>query len=48
MKPPPEELRLGKDKPSSKPTRLEEARRIIEEYANDLRDMIRMLRKKLN
>jgi hypothetical protein len=48
MKPPPEEPRLGKDKPSSKPTRLEEARRIIEEYANDLREMIRLLRKKLN
>ena len=48
MKPPPEEPRLGKDKPSSKPTLLEEARHIIEEYANDLREMIRMLRKKLN
>jgi hypothetical protein len=48
MKPPPEGPRLGKDEPSSKPTRLEEARRIIEEYANDLREMIRKLRKKLN
>jgi len=48
MKPPPAEPRLGKDKPSSMPTRLEEALQIIEEYANDLRDIIRMLRKKLN
>jgi len=48
MRPPPEEPHLGKDKPSSKSTRIEEARHFIEEYANDLRDMIRMLRKKLN
>jgi hypothetical protein len=48
MKPPPEGPRFGEDEPSSKPTRLEEARRIIEEYANDLREMIRKLRKKLN
>jgi hypothetical protein len=36
------------DKPEPKPTRLEEARRIIEEYANDLREIIRKLREKLN
>jgi hypothetical protein len=48
MKPRPEQPRLGKDEPSSKPTRRGEARRIIEEYANDLREMIRKLRKKLN
>jgi hypothetical protein len=33
---------------ASKPTRLEEARRILEEYANDLREIIRELRQKLN
>jgi len=36
------------DKPEPKPTRLEEARRIIEEYANDLREIIRKLREKMN
>lgn len=36
------------DKPEPKPTRSEEARRIIEEYANDLREIIRRLREKLN
>lgn len=32
----------------TKPTRLEEARRIIEEYADDLREVIRKLRRKLH
>lgn len=36
------------DKPAPKPTRLEDARRIIEEYANDLREIIRKLREKMN
>ncbi len=36
------------DKPEPKPTRLEDARRIIEEYANDLREIIRNLREKMN
>ncbi|MET4177521.1 hypothetical protein ABIB99_008645 [Bradyrhizobium sp. LA6.1] len=31
-----------------KPTRIEEARRIIEDYANDLREFIRKLREKMN
>jgi hypothetical protein len=37
------------DTPSSKPkpSRLEEARQIIEEYAEDLREIIRKLRQKL-
>jgi hypothetical protein len=48
MKPPPEEPCLGNDEPLSKPTRREEVRRIIEEYANNLREIIRKLRKKLN
>jgi hypothetical protein len=36
------------DKPEPKPTRLEEARRIIEGYTNDLREIIRKLREKMN
>lgn len=36
------------DQPEPKPTRLEEARRIIEEYANDLREIILKLRRKMN
>jgi len=31
-----------------KPSRLEEARRIVEEYAADLREIIRQLRCKMN
>ena len=31
-----------------KPSRLEEARRIVEEYAANLREIIRKLRKKMN
>ena len=31
-----------------KPSRLEEARRIIEEYSASLREIIRMLRRKMN
>jgi hypothetical protein len=39
-----------KDEPPSNPTRLEEARRIIEQYANDLREITKKLRRflKLN
>ncbi|MGY8636769.1 hypothetical protein RAD15_30300 [Bradyrhizobium sp. 14AA] len=32
----------------AKPSRLEEARRIIEEYAAELRKIIRQLRRKMN
>ncbi|MCP3402028.1 MULTISPECIES: hypothetical protein [unclassified Bradyrhizobium] len=46
MKPPPEEPR-PEDSPSE-PTRVEQARRIIEEYANDLREIIEKLRQKMN
>jgi hypothetical protein len=42
-----EDPRPGKE-PPSKPTRLEEARRIIEEYANDLRKIISKLRQRLD
>jgi hypothetical protein len=31
-----------------KPSRLEEARRIIEEYANELRELLRKMRHKMN
>ncbi|MCS3898446.1 hypothetical protein M2171_007579 [Bradyrhizobium japonicum USDA 38] len=41
---------MGKpeDEPKPKPSRLEEARRIIEEYAAELREIIRKLRRKMN
>jgi hypothetical protein len=32
----------------ARPSRVEEARRVIEEYANDLREIIRKLRQKLH
>ncbi|UPJ46169.1 hypothetical protein IVB40_35010 [Bradyrhizobium sp. 40] len=35
-------------RPTPKPTRTEEARRIIEEYADDLREIIRKLRQRMN
>jgi hypothetical protein len=40
----PEEPRQGKE---SQPSRLEEARRVIEEYAADLREILKELRKRL-
>jgi hypothetical protein len=45
---PPEELIPGKDEPLPKLSRLEEARRSIEEYAAELREIIKKLRKRLN
>jgi hypothetical protein len=42
---PPEEPQPGNDEP---PSRLEEARRIIAEYAADLREIIKKLRRRLN
>jgi hypothetical protein len=45
---PPEEPRSGKDEPPPKPSRSEEARRIIEEYTAGLREIIKRLRGKLN
>jgi hypothetical protein len=45
---PPEEPRPGKKAPKPKPSRLEEARRMIEEYVNDLREIIKKLRQRLN
>ncbi|WP_210161920.1 hypothetical protein [Bradyrhizobium diazoefficiens] len=37
-----------REAPEPKPSRVEEARRIIEEYADDLREIIRKLRRHLN
>jgi hypothetical protein len=34
--------------PPSKPSRTQEARRIVEEYANDLREILKKLRKRFN
>jgi hypothetical protein len=48
MKPPPEEPRSGQEAPNPKPSRLEEVRRLIEEYADDLREIIKKLRRRLN
>ncbi|WP_166293498.1 hypothetical protein [Bradyrhizobium sp. 2S1] len=45
---PPEAPCPGKEAPKPKPSRLEEARRVIEEYADDLRKIIKKLRRRLN
>ncbi|MFK4725349.1 hypothetical protein ABIE89_006449 [Bradyrhizobium niftali] len=42
----PEEQSEVKDHP--RPSRLEEARRVIEEYAADIREVIKRLRRRLN
>jgi hypothetical protein len=47
MKPPPEEPRSGQEAPKPEPLRLDEARRIIEEYANELREIIKKLHRRL-
>jgi hypothetical protein len=39
---------LDQDKPRPKPSRSAEALRIIEEYANGLREIIKKLRQRLN
>jgi hypothetical protein len=38
----------AKDQPPSQSTRIEEARRIIEEYAEALREIIKKLRRRMN
>jgi len=43
-----EEPRPGKQAPKPKPWHLEEARRLIEEYADDLREIIWKLRQHLH
>jgi hypothetical protein len=37
-----------KEAPEPKPSRLDEARRVIEEYANELREIIVKLRKRFH
>ncbi|MCP1757810.1 hypothetical protein [Bradyrhizobium elkanii] len=44
----PDKLSPGQEAPKPKPSRLEEARRIIEEYTDDLRKIIKKLRRKMN
>jgi hypothetical protein len=44
----PDEQAFGKEAQEPKPSRLEEARRLIEEYAGDLREIIKKLRQRLN
>ena len=44
---PPKEQPVG-NQPSPEESRLEETRRLIEEYANDLREIIKKLRRRLN
>jgi hypothetical protein len=43
----PDDQRVAKER-KPKPSRLEAARRVIEEYANDLRKIIEKLRRKMN
>jgi len=45
---PPEKVPPDKDEPPPRGSRLEEARQIIEEYAADLREFIKKLRRRLN
>jgi hypothetical protein len=47
MKPQHDQLTSGPEKPS-KPSRTEQARRIVEEYADDLREILKKLRKLFN
>jgi hypothetical protein len=44
----PDKPNADKDAPEPKPSRLDEARRIIAEYANELREIIKKLRRRLN
>jgi hypothetical protein len=44
----PEEPCPDMEAANPKPSRLEEARRVIEEYANDLREILRKLRQHLH
>ena len=45
---PPDKPAPAKDAPKAKPSRSEEAMRIIEEYASALREIIKKLRRDLN
>ena len=48
MKQPPEEPGRGKEAPEPKLSRLEATLRVIEEYADDLREILKKLRRRLN
>jgi hypothetical protein len=48
MKRPDEEPGQGNEAAKGKPSRSEEIRQIIEEYANDLREIIKKLRRHFN
>ena len=45
---PSDKPRLGKDEPPPKLSRSEDARRIIQEYIDNLREIIKKLRRRLN
>jgi hypothetical protein len=45
---PPDKPHPGRDEPPPKLSRSQEARRIIEEYAASLREIIKKLRRRLN
>jgi hypothetical protein len=45
---PSDEPRPGKNEPAPKLSRSEEARRLIEEYADDLREVLEKFRRHLN
>ena len=44
----PGEQHTGKEAPEPRPPHTEEARRLIEEYADDMREIIKKLRRHLN
>jgi hypothetical protein len=48
MKPPNGKTSEGEKAPRTKPPRLAEIRKILEGYANDLREILKKLRKQLN
>jgi hypothetical protein len=48
MNPTDEKPHLDKEATRSKPTRLADIRQILDDYANDLREILKKLRKHLN
>jgi hypothetical protein len=44
----PDKQTSGKETPQPRPSRLDEARQLIQEYAGDLRNIIKKLRRHLN
>lgn len=43
-----DEQASAKEEPQPSPSRIEEARQLVEEYANDLREIIKKLRRPLH